>query len=562
MNNILTNENVIVFVSIAAIMLIVFVVLSWGMQWRRREKNRSRMKFYYGRWRDVYYSDEVLSIIKEYTQSKECLIDEITWNDLNMDDVFQKINHTWSFAGEDYLYYLMHVPVNSKKDWKDQEELIRYYQEHERERIELQMLFGKIGKYHGASIYSYISRSIEMNTHTPLVHYLCPIALAIAIGSLFFNPAEGVGFLILVVITNIGLYFSKRRAIENSMQALQYFLNLQKAAGNILKKKLVVNEHYREMLQKDYTSVKKYLGWTTMLKPADWGNQSLEEIVLDYFRLVTHLDNILFYRCMRRLKQNMNAVENLITTMRFLESIIAIGSLRKALPYYCVPEFSEGRQLEIQDAYHPLIEEPIANSICAEKGILITGSNASGKSTFLKTVAINAIMAQGLHTCAANIYRGPWCHIFSSMALRDNIYQGESYFIAEIKGLKRILEAKDENLPVLCFVDEVLRGTNTVERIAASTQVLREFQRRNILCFAATHDIELTFLLENEFENYHFQEQIQEGEVLFDYRLYKGRSNSRNAIRLLELLGYETDIVEGANEMVARFLKNGKWSLE
>ena len=562
MNNILTNENVIVIVSIAAIILIVFVALSWGIQWRRREKDRSRMKFYYGRWRDVYYSDEVLSIIKEYTQSKECLIDEITWNDLNMDDVFQKINHTWSFAGEDYLYYLMHVPVNSKKDWKDQEELIRYYQEHERERIELQMLFGKIGKYHGASIYSYISRSIEMNTHTPLVHYLCPIALAIAIGSLFFNPAEGVGFLILVVITNIGLYFSKRRAIENSMQALQYFLNLQKAAGDILKKKLVVNDHYREMLQKDYTSVKKYLGWTTMLKPADWGNQSLEEIVLDYFRLVTHLDNILFYRCMRRLKQNMNAVENLITTMGFLESIIAIGSLRKALPYYCVPEFSEGRQLEIQDAYHPLIEEPIANSICAEKGILITGSNASGKSTFLKTVAINAIMAQGLHTCAANIYRGPWCHIFSSMALRDNIYQGESYFIAEIKALKRILESEDEKLPVLCFVDEVLRGTNTVERIAASTQVLREFQRRNILCFAATYDIELTFLLEKEFENYHFQEQIQDGEVLFDYRLYKGRSNSRNAIRLLELLGYETDIVEGANEMVARFLQNGKWSLE
>ena len=562
MNNILTNENVIVIVSIAAIILIVFVVLSWGIQWRRREKNRSRMKFYYGRWRDVYYSDEVLSIIKEYTQSKECLIDEITWNDLNMDDVFQKINHTWSFAGEDYLYYLMHVPVNSKKDWKDQEELIRYYQEHERERIELQMLFGKIGKYHGASIYSYISRSIEMNTHTPLVHYLCPIALAIAIGSLFFNPAEGVGFLILVVITNIGLYFSKRRAIENSMQALQYFLNLQKAAGDILKKKLVVNEYYREMLQKDYTSVKKYLGWTIMLKPADWGNQSLEEIVLDYFRLVTHLDNILFYRCMRRLKQNMNAVENLITTMGFLESIIAIGSLRKALPYYCVPEFSEGRQLEIRDAYHPLIEEPIANSICAEKGILITGSNASGKSTFLKTVAINAIMAQGLHTCAANIYRGPWCHIFSSMALRDNIYQGESYFIAEIKALKRILESEDEKLPVLCFVDEVLRGTNTVERIAASTQVLREFQRRNILCFAATHDIELTFLREKEFENYHFQEQIQDGEVLFDYRLYKGRSNSRNAIRLLELLGYETDIVEGANEMVARFLQNGKWSLE
>ena len=145
------------------------------------------------------------------------------------------------------------------------------------------------------------------------------------------------------------------------------------------------------------------------------------------------------------------------------------------------------------------------------------------------------------------------------MALRDNLYNGESYYIAEIRALKRIFDWEG-NETVLCFVDEVLRGTNTVERIAASTQVLKKFSERGILCFAATHDIELTYLLEERYGNYHFQEQVLEEEVVFDYLLYEGRSNSRNAIRLLEILGYDPDITAGAEKMVEGFLATGKWT--
>lgn len=102
-----------------------------------------------------------------------------------------------------------------------------------------------------------------------------------------------------------------------------------------------------------------------------------------------------------------------------------------------------------------------------EKGVLLTGSNASGKSTFLKTVAVNAILSQSVNTCMAKKYEAPLFHVYSSMALRDNMDSGESYYIVEIKALRRILDAAEqEKIPVLCFVDEVLRGTNTVERIA------------------------------------------------------------------------------------------------
>ena len=128
--------------------------------------------------------------------------------------------------------------------------------------------------------------------------------------------------------------------------------------------------------------------------------------------------------------------------------------------------------------------------------MLLTGSNASGKSTFLKTVALGAIMAQTINTCPADHYEACFFHICSSMALRDDLDSGESYYIVEIKSLKRILDQAGQ-YPLLCFVDEVLRGTNTVERIAASTQILKSLGRKNLICFAATHDSELKELLKD-----------------------------------------------------------------
>ena len=112
------------------------------------------------------------------------------------------------------------------------------------------------------------------------------------------------------------------------------------------------------------------------------------------------------------------------------------------------------------------------------------------------------------------------------MALRDNLAGGESYYIVEIKALKRILDmteqrTKENTPPVLCFVDEVLRGTNTVERIAASSQILRSLSERGVLCFAATHDIELTELLKDYYTNYHFAEEICDGDVVFNYQLFR-----------------------------------------
>ena len=126
--------------------------------------------------------------------------------------------------------------------------------------------------------------------------------------------------------------------------------------------------------------------------------------------------------------------------------------------------------------------------------------------------------------------------------------------------MQRILDAgAREGAPIACFVDEVLRGTNTVERIAASAQILKYMSANGFFCVAATHDIELTSLLEDSYENYHFSEEIREGDVLFNYLLQSGKAQSRNAIRLLSLMGYEEEIVHRAEAMAEGFLKEGVW---
>ncbi|MGD1822847.1 MAG: MutS-related protein, partial [Pleomorphochaeta sp.] len=135
------------------------------------------------------------------------------------------------------------------------------------------------------------------------------------------------------------------------------------------------------------------------------------------------------------------------------------------------------------------------------------------------------------------------------MALRDNIEIGESYFMAEIRSLRRIMdECKKQRC--VCFIDEILRGTNTPERIAASTAVLRVLHKTKSMCLVASHDIELTEILDEIYDNYHFSEHFEKEEVVFDYLLKKGPSKSRNAIRLLEYMGFDEQVVIDARAML------------
>jgi DNA mismatch repair ATPase MutS len=283
--------------------------------------------------------------------------------------------------------------------------------------------------------------------------------------------------------------------------------------------------------------------------------------VEDLFLTITLLDLIICEFLKNKLGRCHDEVFTIHEHLGRLDAAISIASYRASLPAWIEPELSfEGAgSVRAVGLVHPLLEHAVPNDLVTGRPLLITGSNASGKSTYLKTAALAAVMAQSICTVLAETYEARAFRVYSSMALRDDLLAGESYYIVETRSLKRILDAAKTGQAILCVVDEVLRGTNTVERIAASSQVLQALADAGVLCLAATHDIELCALLDGVYRLFHFEEQVGEEEMLFDYRLRPGKATSRNAINLLRLMGFDQALVDKAHEAANRYLETGSW---
>lgn len=489
--------------------------------------------------------------------------DDITWNDLNMEDVFRRMNYTHSATGEEYLYHLLRRASREREELAHFEELAAWFDAHADERVRVQFLMSELGYTGKYSLYEYIE-NLDALGHRSNVKYHILNGLYIPLLALApFKLSMSLLGIAVLGVYQIVSYFKDKREIEPYITSFAYVMRLITVCEKICGTRLPVCEGELERMReciRDLRGIRRGSFWVFTASDSRTSGNPLE-VIMDYVRMIFHVDLIIFNKMLHELRTHLRETDELITLAGGLEAAISVCAFRASLKDgWCVPEFAEGSlQVEITGGYHPLLEHPVKNSIRAGRGVLLTGSNASGKSTFLKMAAINVILAQTIHTCAAEGYRASFCDVYSSMALRDDIESGESYYIVEIKALKRILDAVGRGRRVLCFVDEVLRGTNTVERIAASTQILKSLTGEGVLCFAATHDIELTDLLREEYDNYHFEEEIKDGDISFEYRLLEGKATTRNAIRLLEMMGYAPEVTGRAMESARKFLESGMW---
>lgn len=566
--------------------MFLLIVLIMGKEYWNGRVYRSKLldTLYqsYGRPVQRTYGAEELKHIQSYYRKHPSphQLDDITWNDLNMDEIYQRINASCSAAGDEYFYYRLRTPVIDVAEMERQEAQICFFMEQEEKRHALQREFytlGRMGKY---SIYDYLEYLDDLGERGNSKYWFWNLLLFGSVGVMFIIPAYGILLLLIVLCHNIVGYFKEYKQIEPYVTSFRYIRRLLGCVERIGAMELPESVAARQRLKECYRRMKPFLRQSYLVISAEKGNGNPLEIVLDYARMIFSLDLIQFNRALRAVRGHMDEIDEMITQLGSLETAVVIGSYRKSLgENWCVPmlhydaatdwkpgaasNMSASNVLEIEALYHPLLSDPVKNSIQATRGVLLTGSNASGKSTFLRAVAVCAVFAQTIHTCPADAYEAPVFRIYSSMSLRDDLISGDSYYMAEIKSIKRMLEqaqrACAEHACVLCFVDEVLRGTNTVERIAASTQIMRMFAAEHTVCFAATHDVELTKLLAEQYDNYHFEERIDGDDIFFPYRLMEGPAASRNAIALLKVLGYDDRIIAGAEEMAERFLASGKW---
>jgi DNA mismatch repair ATPase MutS len=213
---------------------------------------------------------------------------------------------------------------------------------------------------------------------------------------------------------------------------------------------------------------------------------------------------------------------------------------------------------ELADVRHPLLLDAVPNSItlAPRRGLLITGSNMSGKSTFLRTLGVNAVLAQTLNTCLAAHYDAPVFNVRSCIGRADDLASGRSYYIAEVEALLELVAASTHAATHLFLLDELFRGTNAVERIAAGHAVLLELlsdarQTNPHVVIAATHDGELVDLLPERYLPFHFADAGGPEGLTFDHRLRPGPATTRNAIALLRIHGAPPDLVRRALQCAA-----------
>lgn len=550
------------------IIILISIIISGIIKKRKNiKKLKTELIDNWGKKPTVAYNEIDLQSIASFFKNRReqftdaHFIDDITWNDLDMDSIFERVNNTKSTVGEEYLYSLLREPVFDKKTLNERDRLISFFQNNSGIRTELQYLLARLGRRRSVDITDFFYSCEKPSPLKGRYYKLLSAAFLLSPLLLIANIGFGIIAIIASMMINMTVYYNAKREIERNLQSLGYVVNMTGCARNIAKLNIEEISSYRQALA---SSLKKTVN--TSFKAFYQFFYKTEDPFLEYIKVILLGELIAYESLLGNIYRQRAELLKIYETLGLLDSTLSIASYRDSLDFYTIPELNNCSQkgasyISFKDIYHPLIKEPVVNCAKFEKAVLITGSNASGKSTFLKTTAINAIFAQSIYTCLAREYSSCYFIVLSSMALKDNLSANESYYIAEIKSLRRIFKSLRDDIPCLCFIDEVLRGTNTVERIAASSEVLYHLSLGNCLCIAATHDIELTSILNRYFDNYHFQEHFTDSEIVFDYKIYPGKSNSRNAIKLLKLMGYDDSIVNSSEERALKFLEEGNWSI-
>ena len=549
---------------ITTIVVIAFIlgllVLIYLVEERRNErKTRNWLRSVYGKNPDdaegydlkneedisIYYN-----VVKEKIPDDE-VVDDITWNDLEMNRIFNRLNTTQSFVGEQVLFCELHKILKDKNKLKMRGKIIEFYSANAEKRENAQILLGNMKKDKVNYYLPLYINSIEAQK-IPFI-WVCRVLLCslllLGISALITMNQLVIGAAAVNFLINIALYAVGKSRYEVFMESLHgiiYTVKVSKSLSadnesNHIETETTVSENVKKL-----DKISKMIGTLERKKQASISGD-IAGLISDYLIGALMWDFIVYDKVIRHLMGKQNEFMELYQFVGEIDMCIAIASFRESLTEYCIPEF-EKKELLMEEIYHPLIDEPIKNSLNMRKNILLTGSNASGKSTFVKSIAINLILGQSIHTCTAKRMMIPDSRVITSMAVRDDILSGESYYMKEIKYLKRMINKSNGERMLICGIDEILRGTNTMERVAASIAILDYLYEKNCLIMVASHDLELAKTLADKYENYYFRETLKKGDVVFDYKLRKGISNSHNAIQLLQTVGFPEEIVTNARK--------------
>lgn len=520
---------------------------------RQRRRMYSYLRKTWGKPPKKTYYDKLPSV-KQYWQAVSTErsefqdIDEITWNDLDMDLYFQSINSTFSSIGSETLYARLH-----RLNPPTIEHMVEVLSQDESLRIELSYYLYGIGKKddNQAPDFLFHPKDKQSLRYHPIQSWLPVVGFAI---SWLSYP---IGLLLTVLSIGFNFYtrMRYRLLVENGAEAVSY---MSKAIVFSRKIKSLTKDTLPEYSNQLHAAVQTLNQLPSRFLPVKMDPSNLLFNLMDYLNHIFLFDFSQYNRAIKILTKQPGALLNLWEIIGELEVALVVLSLDTRTGV-TKPSLSSAHGISAKELVHPLLTHPIANDVDFFQSMLISGSNASGKSTYVKAIALSAITAQSLNRVYANEWHMLPGKVITSMAIRDNLDEGDSYFVAEIKSLKRMIDATKSEEPLYLFIDEILKGTNTIERIAASNALLSYLQEKGALVIAATHDIELTELQAEYMRNVHFRETVSDETIVFDYLLKDGPTQTTNAINLLRYYNFPEIVTENASHQAERFKELRHW---
>lgn len=559
----------IVLIIIAIIAVLVFI----GMysEKKRRRALRSYLKDGFGKYPPKVHSASQLKMLDSVLESAAAkdryngafYIDDRTWYDLSMPEIFDRMDCCRTGYGMQELYSMLRMQLFDEEELKRRDSVISDLHRSEELRLELQMLLEDMSGKRYEPVTSGIDALLALDGSKIAVDLACLVAGIVSCFMIFYKPAVGFVMFLAALFFNIISYLNEKRRLSSAMGGYASIVRMIWSAHSLGEKLTGLkteNDELKTLLDSIACATGNLLPITkgaALIVKGRGATGGLIDLVLDYLRMFLHIDLMLLYGMRKKIAARGCEIIQLAEEVGRLDALTAVASFRESLAGesgFCRPDFSQ-KGICVKGLCHPLVKGCIKNDLKLTGSMLLTGSNASGKSTFLRSMALAALMAQTIYTVSADEYHAGFMRVASSMGISDNILEGDSYYLSEIKSIKRILDYADDDRAMLCVIDEVLKGTNTAERVCASAEILLSLAKKCI-CIAATHDLELADILSDDYENYHFLEMIDENDrIVFPYRLEKGACRSRNAIALLKIMGYPDHITERADDRCREFLK-------
>jgi DNA mismatch repair ATPase MutS len=516
---------------------------------RKKDKNE-RLKESFGRMKDDSFD---FSMIEKYFQNKDHshayqVLSDKTCKDLDFDDLYMFMDRTNSRVGQQYLYNkLRTIKLNEQQTSLD-EEIIDILSKDSKLRYSIQ---GKIEKLNNEDAYYIPSLFQEEHIDPPKWFFLARILSFTSALSIILSFIEPIFFIVLIVVFCINVvihYWNKKNLVQYVCSIPQLF-KLNNIASQLftlaqLKK---INPELLSSI-KMINGVKNRMSFFKLEAKLQGDLEMIAWFIFEIFKILFLLEPLLLFGVLKRLKTKREEIEDVFTFVGRTDMLISIASLRAGLDYYCKPQIkSDNSKIITKDIYHPLILNCKSNSIAlTDKSVLLTGSNMSGKTSFIRAIGLNVITGLTINTCFAKAMSFPLVQIYSAIRISDDLLNDKSYYFEEVLTIKEMITESKKGKRNLFLLDEIFKGTNTIERISAGKAVLSSLAQNNNTVLVSTHDIELTDMLSKEYELYHFSEILNKKSIGFDYQLKEGKLKNRNAIRILEINDYPKEIVSEA----------------